>query len=256
MSGTELKPLEGKTALVTGASMNLGAVTARTLAQQGVTVAINYLAEEDQPTKVLESLRPHGQPSYAIPGDLADGPQVGAVVEQALERLGGRVDILVNNAGPFNGQPFAELPEAEWDRILDVNLKAAYLAAQGVFPGMRQAGWGRIINMAAGSAFIRNHGIYGLAKGAVILLTEALALELGPQITVNAIAPGQIAESGPDISAIDPTFVPRAIAHSPSGRLVTRPEVAQLIAWLCSPAADQITGHTIPIDGGWRFNRF
>jgi NAD(P)-dependent dehydrogenase (short-subunit alcohol dehydrogenase family) len=256
MSGTEPKPLEGKTALVTGASMNLGAVTARTLAEQGATVAINYLSGEDEPAQVLKSLRPHGQPSYAIPGNLADGPQVMAVVEQALERLGGRVDILVNNAGPFNGQPFADLPEGEWDRILDVNLKAAYLAAQGVIPGMRQAGWGRIINMAAGSAFIRNHGIYGLAKGAVILLTEALALELGPQITVNAIAPGQIAESAPDISAIDPTFVGRAIAHSPSGRLVTRPEVAQLIAWLCSPPADQITGHTIPIDGGWRFNRF
>jgi NAD(P)-dependent dehydrogenase (short-subunit alcohol dehydrogenase family) len=110
--------------------------------------------------------------------------------------------------------------------------------------------------MAAGSAFIRNHGVYGLAKGAVILLTEALALELGPAITVNAVAPGQIAESGPDISAIDPTFINRAIAHTPVGRLVTRPEVASLIVWMCSPAADLITGHTIPVDGGWRFNRF
>jgi NAD(P)-dependent dehydrogenase (short-subunit alcohol dehydrogenase family) len=139
---------------------------------------------------------------------------------------------------------------------LNVNLKAAYLAAQVVAPGMKAAGWGRIINMAAGSAFIRNHSVYGLAKGAVILLTEALALELGPEITVNAVAPGQIAESGPDISAIDPTFIERAIAHSPGGRLVTRQEVANLIVWLCSPAADMITGHTIPIDAGWRFNRF
>jgi len=137
-----------------------------------------------------------------------------------------------------------------------VNLKAAYLMAQAAAPGMKAAGWGRMINMAAGSAFIRNHGVYGLAKSAVILLTEALALELGPQITVNAVAPGQIAESGPDISAIDPTFVDRAIRHTPAGRLVTRQEVANLIAWLCSPAADLITGHTIPIDGGWRFNRF
>ncbi len=148
------------------------------------------------------------------------------------------------------------LAESEWDRIMNVNLKAAYLMAQAVAPGMQAAGWGRIITMAAGSAFIRNHGVYGLAKGAVILLTEALALELGPAITVNAVAPGQIAESGPDISAIDPTFVDRAIAHTPAGRLVTRAEVAGLIAWLCSPAADLITGHTIPVDGGWRFNRF
>lgn len=256
MVRTEQRPLEGKTALVTGASMNLGAVTGRTLAEQGATVAINYLSHEAEPVQVLESLRPHGQPSFAVPGDLGQGAEVKSVVDQALQHLGGRIDILVNNAGPFNGQPFVDLPEGEWDRIMNVNVKATYLAAQGVVPGMRQSGWGRIINMAAGSAFIRNHGIYGLAKGAVILFTEALALELGPEITVNAIAPGQIAESAPDISAIDPTFVERAIAHSPSGRLVTRPEVARLIAWLCCPPADQITGLTIPIDGGWRFNRF
>jgi NAD(P)-dependent dehydrogenase (short-subunit alcohol dehydrogenase family) len=249
-------PLAGKTALVTGASLNLGAVTAQTLAAQGATVAINHLTTEPEPAGLLKALRPYGQPAYAIPGDLSSGREARAVAEQALHLLGGRIDIVVNNAGPFNADPFVKLPEAEWDRIMNVNLKAAYLTTQVAAPGMKAAGWGRIINMAAGSAFIRNHGVYGLAKGAVILLTEELALELGPEITVNAVAPGQIAESGPDISAIDPTFVERAIAHSPGGRLVTRPEVAALIAWLCSPAADMITGHTLPIDAGWRFNRF
>ncbi len=248
--------LEGKSAFVTGASMNLGAVTARTLAEHGAAVAINYLGSEPEPVRLLEALRAAGNPAYAIAGDLAVGSDARRVVEQALEKLGGRIDILVNNAGPFNADPFAALAETEWDRIMNVNLKAAYLMTQAAAPGMQTAGWGRIINMAAGSAFIRNHGVYGLAKGAVILLTEALALELGPQITVNAVAPGQIAESGPDISAIDPTFVDRAIRHTPAGRLVTRQEVANLIAWLCSPAADLITGHTIPVDGGWRFNRF
>ncbi len=256
MSQNDARLLESKTALVTGASMNLGAVTARAIAAQGATVAINYLAAEREPGELLDALRSYGQPAYTAPGDLSQGSDVRRVLESAARALGGRIDILVNNAGPFNADPFATLAEAEWDRILNVNLKAAYLAAQLVVPGMRAAGWGRIINMAAGSAFIRNHGVYGLAKGAVILLTEALALELGPEITVNAIAPGQIAESGPDISAIDPTFIDRAIAHSPSKRLVTRAEVANLIVWLCSPAADLITGHTIPIDGGWRFNRF
>jgi NAD(P)-dependent dehydrogenase (short-subunit alcohol dehydrogenase family) len=236
--------------------MNLGAVTARTLAEHGATVAINYLAHEPEPVVLLESLRARGRPAYAIPGDLSVGSQARSVVEQAIDRLGGRIDVLVNNAGPFNADPFVKLAEAEWDRIMNVNLKAAYLAAQVAAPGMKAAGWGRIVNMAAGSAFLRNHSVYGLAKGAVILLTEALAFELGPEITVNAVAPGQIAESGPDISAIDPTFIERAIAHSPGGRLVTRQEVANLIVWLCSPAAELITGHTIPIDAGWRFNRF
>ncbi|NIM95329.1 MAG: SDR family oxidoreductase [Anaerolineales bacterium] len=250
------KLLEGKTAFVTGGSMNLGAVTAKTLAQNGAKIAINYLDSEPEPTEVLASLQELGSPSNGIPGDLSHGSTVVSVVKKAIDLLGGRIDILVNNAGPFNADPFASLDESEWDRILNVNLKAVYLATQGVVPGMKDAGWGRIINMSAGSKYIRNHGIYGLAKAAISFLTEELALELGPEITVNAVAPGQIAESGPDISAIDPTFVDRAIAHSPGGRLVTRPEVANLILWLCSPAADMITGLTIPIDAGWRFNRF
>lgn len=248
--------LTGKTAFVTGASRNLGAVTAQTLAKYGATVAINHLDTEPAPTAIIEALRAYGQPAYAIPGDLSVGANVTSVTQQAVEKLGGRVDILVNNAGPFSATPFADLPESEYDLIMNVNVKAAYLATQVVVPGMRAGGWGRIINMAAGSAYIRNHSVYGLAKSAVIMLTEALAFELGPEISVNAVAPGQIAESGPDISAIDPTFIDRAIAHSPTGRLVTRPEVAELIAWLCSSSADQMTGVTIPIDGGWRFNRF
>jgi NAD(P)-dependent dehydrogenase (short-subunit alcohol dehydrogenase family) len=252
----EGKFLEGKTAFVTGASMNLGAVTARTLAEHGATVAINYLGGEPEPEDLLEALCAAGHPAYAIVGDLAAAGDARRVADQALDALGGRIDILVNNAGPFNADPFVALADGEWDRIMNVNLKAAYLMAQAAAPGMQAAGWGRIVNMAAGSAFIRNHGVYGLAKGAVILLTEALALELGPAITVNAVAPGQIVESGPDISAIDPTFIDRATAHTPAGRLVTRQEVADLIVWLCSPAADLITGHTIPVDGGWRFNRF
>jgi NAD(P)-dependent dehydrogenase (short-subunit alcohol dehydrogenase family) len=253
---SDLRPLAGKTALVTGASRNLGADIARTLAAQGAVLAINYLTNEREASNLVDTLRAYGQLAFAIPGDLAQGSEVRSVVEKAIDCLGGRIDILINNAGPFNADPFAVLVEAEWDRIVNVNLKAAFLATQVAVPGMRAAGWGRVVNVAAGSAFIRNHGVYGLAKTALITLTEELALELGPQITVNAVAPGQIAESGPDISAIDPTFVDRAIAYSPAGRLVTRAEVANVIAWLCSPAADVITGHTIPLDGGWRLSRF
>ena len=252
----EQKSLTGKAALITGASRNLGAVIASKLAENGAAVAINYLHTDPETTGLMERLREHGQPAHAIPGDMAIPDDVRAVTEHALGLLGGRIDILVNNAGPFNADSFATLTEPEWDRIMNSNLKAAYLAAQVVIPGMRAAGWGRIINIGAGSAYIRNHGVYGLAKGALILLTEALALELGPQITVNVIAPGQLIESAPDISEIDPTFIDRAIAHSPSGRLATRSEVADLVLWLCDPTADLITGHTIPLDGGWRFNRF
>ena len=153
------------------------------------------------------------------------------MAEEALSKAG-RIDVLVNNTGPFSMDPFATLAEEEWDRILDANLKAAYVCSQVVVPGMRQAGWGRIVNVSAGSAYIRNHSIYTLAKAALITLTEELALELGPEITVNAITPGQICESAADIAEFDPTFVERAIEWTPLKRLVTRPEVAAIVAEL------------------------
>lgn len=249
--------LAGKTVLVTGSSRNLGASIVDRLATLGATVAVNYHSSGDVARVLVERLRLRtGAPHVAVAGDGTTGAGVRRLVDDALAQLGGRIDVLVNNAGPFSMQPYAELPEEEWDRIWDSNVKAAYLAAQLVAPGMRTAGWGRIVNMSAGSAYLRNHSIYGLAKGAMIQLTEELALELGPEITVNAVAPGQIAESAADIAEFDPTFVDRAIARTPAGRLVMRSEVAELIGTLCSPAMAMVTGVTIPIDGGWRINRF
>jgi NAD(P)-dependent dehydrogenase (short-subunit alcohol dehydrogenase family) len=153
-------------------------------------------------------------------------------------------------------RPFAELDEAEWDEVWDVNVKAAHLATQLVAGGMRAAGWGRVILLSAGSAYLRNHSIYGLAKQAITYFAEELAVELAPEITVNAVAPGQIAESAEDIAEHDPDFVARATASTPAGRLVTRPEVAELIAQLCGPAFAMVTGATLPVDGGWRLPRF
>lgn len=249
--------LAGKTALVTGSSRNLGASIVDRLATLGATVAVNYHSSAMIAEALVEGLRRRtGAPHVAIAGDGTTGAGVRRLVGDALQQLGGRVDVLVNNAGPFSMQPYAELPEEEWDRIWDSNVKAAYLAVQLVAPAMRAAGWGRIVNLSAGSAYLRNHSIYGLAKGAMIQLTEELAVELGPEVTVNAVAPGQIAESAADIAEYDPTFVERAIAHTPARRLVTRGEVAELVGLLCSPSMDMVTGATIPIDGGWRMNRF
>jgi NAD(P)-dependent dehydrogenase (short-subunit alcohol dehydrogenase family) len=191
----------------------------------------------------------------AVRGDTASGEGVRGLVTEALERLG-RIDVLVNNSGPWGAEPYAELTEELWDSVLNSNVKAAYLASQAVVPGMRAAGWGRIVNIAAGSMYLRNHSAYGLAKNAVGFLTEQLAVELGPAITVNAISPGQILESTPDIEEFDPTFVPRTIDATPLRRLVTRGEVADMVVLLCTPAFAIVTGATVPMDGGWRFYRF
>jgi NAD(P)-dependent dehydrogenase (short-subunit alcohol dehydrogenase family) len=248
--------LEGRTALVTGASRNLGATIAERLAAAGATVALHGRTPGGAELVAARLRRDTGRDHLTVAGELDGGSSVRDLVEEALDGLGGRIDVLVHNAGPFSMTPFGELAEDEWDMVWNVNVKAAYLAARLAAPAMREAGWGRVVLISAGSAYLRNHAVYGLAKQALGFLAEELALELGPAITVNAIAPGQIEESAADIAEYDPSFVERAVAHTPAGRLVTRAEVAELVALLCGPQFAMVTGATLPVDGGWRFNRF
>jgi NAD(P)-dependent dehydrogenase (short-subunit alcohol dehydrogenase family) len=249
--------LDGKAALVTGASRNLGAVIAERLAHHGAAVAVNYHASAEAAEGLVERLRNEtGGKHVAIQADVRESAEIHRLVETAAEALGGRVDVLINNVGPFSMTPYSELPESDWDHIWDVNVKAAYLASQCVAPAMRTAGWGRIVNISAASYVLRNHSIYGLAKDALIFLTEELAVELGPEVTVNAVAPGQIIESAADIAEFDPTFVDRSIGATPAGRLVTRREVADVVGALCSPLFAVVTGATIPVDGGFHLRCF
>lgn len=246
--------LAGKAALVTAGSRNLGSAVAVALAERGARVAVNYHSSQGEAEALLD--RMPGSGHAAVRGDAGSPDGVRAIVTEAREALGSPIQVLINNYGPFSMTPFAEMPEDEWDRIWDANVKVAYVAVRSVVPGMREAGWGRIVNLSAGSAYLRNHSIYTLSKESLLTLTEALAVELGPEINVYAVAPGQIAESAEDIAEFDPSFVERSIAATPIGRLVTRPEVAAIIAELCGPLFDAVTGVTIPVDGGWRLPRF
>ena len=247
--------LEGHVALVTGAARNLPAVIAAEFAAAGAGVAINDVANREQAEELAASINDFGGRAAVFMADVADREQLLRLVGDVEEELG-TVDILINGAGPFAMDPFPQLPEADWDRVMDANLKAIYMLSGLVAEGMRAKGWGRIINVSAGSADLRNHSIYGLSKWGVRHLTESLALELGPEVTVNAISPGQIAESAPDIAEFDPTFVDRAIAWTPVGRLVTRPEIARMMVLMCSPAWDLVTGETLRMDGGWGIPRW
>lgn len=249
-------PFAGRTALVTGSSRNLGAEIAMELARRGARVGVNYSSSRDQAEAVVTAMTDLSDLGHrALQADLADSDQVRSLCERVMSEFGS-VDILVNNAGPFSMEPFVALDVAEWDRIWDTNVKSAFLCTQMLAPSMKERGWGRIVNISAGSAYLRNHSIYTLAKDALITLTEELALELGPEVNVNAIAPGQIAESADDIAEFDPTFVERSIEWTPAGRLARRSEVAAIVAELCGPTFDVVTGVTIPVDGGWRLNRF
>lgn len=249
-------PLDGKRALVTGSSRNLGATIARTLAESGASVAVTYLTSEDRARELVSTLETGGGTHVAVAMDAADPASVRTAIEATVSGLGGDIDVLVNNAGPYASTPFVELDEADWDRVWDANVKGAYVAAQEVAPGMKRSGWGRIVNVSAVSAYVRNRSIYTLAKSAVITLTESLALELAPEVTVNAVAPGQIAESLPDLREFNSEWADEVLEATPLGRLVTRRDVAGLVALLCSPSFDGVTGATIPVDGGLRIRAF
>lgn len=238
--------LAGKIALVTGASRGTGAAIARALARHGACVAVHYRTAASHATSVVASIKAEGGEARAFRADLAHSAEVRSLIGAVTADVGA-ISILVNNAGPFSDTPFRALPEADWDYIMATNLKAVYLAAQLVAPGMDQQGWGRIINLGATSAFVRSHAVYGLAKAALLHLTESLALELAPAITVNAVVPSQIASPRTDRL---PEYKAAAIAATPLGRLVTEPEIATMVVLLCSPAFDVVTGRAIVMDGG------
>jgi NAD(P)-dependent dehydrogenase (short-subunit alcohol dehydrogenase family) len=249
--------MAGKRALVTAGSRNLGVAIAARLARAGMSVGVNYHSSRDAAEDLVDRLeRETGGTHVALPADVADPDQVKGMVADAAGRLGGPIDVLVNNAGPFGVTPFADLEEEEWDLVWDANVKATYVATQAVVPGMRRSGWGRIVNLSAVSAYIRNRGMYTLAKSAINTLTEQLALELAPEITVNAVAPGQIQESLDDLREFVPEWAERVVRMTPAARLVRRDELAEIVYLLCTPAFDMVTGLTIPVDGGLRLPRF
>lgn len=244
--------LEGHTAFVTASSRNLGANIATALAEAGADVVVTYNESRDAALDLIAEF-PAGNHS-AVYGDMSHGDGIRAMVDAAVSAAPRAIDILVNNSGPFSMEPFIDLDPSEWDRIWTSNVKAAYLTSKMLVPAMK--GWGRIVNVSAGSAYLRNHSIYTLAKDALITFTESLAVEVAPEVNVNCVAPGQIAESAADMAEIDPSFVERAIAATPLGRLATRDEVARIVTELCGPYFDMVTGTTIPIDGGWRLPTF
>jgi 3-oxoacyl-[acyl-carrier protein] reductase len=254
MADRKANPLDGKVALITGAARNLPAVIASELAAAGAAVAVNDVVAEEELGELVDTIRRQGGPAAMFMADVSRREQAAEMVAQAADELG-TIDILVNGAGPFTITPFQALREEEWDRIMDVNLKAVYLLTQLVAPNMREKGWGRIINFSACSADHRNPSVYSLSKNAVRFLTQSMALQLAPAITVNAISPGQIAESAPVISAYDPALLERAIEHTLTGRLVTRREIAHMIVLMCTPAFDSVTGQILRMDGGWSIPR-
>lgn len=247
--------LNGRKALVTGGSRNLGAEIARFLAAEGASVAVNYRSSSSEADRVVDSLECRDTAHHiAVQGDVSQPSDVSRIVETCSVEFEGPIDILINNAGPYVSRPFVELTVEEFDRVWNTKVRAIYLLARAVAPGMRAVGYGRIVNLSASSAFVRNRSIYTLANASVITFTEQLAVELSPDVLVNAVAPGQIHESMEELRTLAPEWADEVVRRTPLGRLATRREIARVVALMCGSAFDAVTGVTVPVDGGLRLN--
>ena len=244
--------LARKAALVTGGGTGLGRSVTLALARAGCAVAVNYPgADEAEAQATAAEARALGVMAMAVRGDVSREDEVAAMAAQAHGALG-RLDILVNNAGTTVFVPFPDLDALhmdDWDRIMAVNVKGAFLCARAAAPYMRQTGGGRICNVASISGLKPGGSSipYSVSKSALIGLTRCLAVALAPDILVNAVAPGTMPTRwgirlGDD--AFD-TYAERAL----TGRIVTTDEVAQAILALLTN--DSLTGEILPVDGGY-----
>ena len=241
------KELQGKVALVSGASRKLGSTICLTFARYGVKVAVNYNRSEAHAQELVAEIQAMGTQACALQADLRNSDQAAALVEDAWNRFG-PIDFLVNNLGTYDDRPFLDMPADVFDEILSTNVKAAFLLARAAGPKMKNRGSGCIVNVAAADAYHRSHSVYGLAKQGVLYLTEALALELAPEVRVNAVAPDLMADNE-DLDP-DSEFARGSVSATPLGRLVRRDEVARMICSLCTSGFGFVTGQTIGMDGG------
>lgn len=243
---------EGKTALVTGASKGIGKAIAARLAEEGVSVALNYYPAEgeDAIAATLKEIEPTVGRAVAVPGDVSQLHDIHSVVDRTLEAFG-RIEILVNNAGITLWKPFFEVTEELWDRQIDTNLKSQFFLAQLAAEDMVTRGRGRIVNIGSvlGRGANESVAAYSASKGGIAALTRALALELGSSgITVNAVAPGPI-EVARNV-ADDPEYSAHWAPLLPAGRIGYPRDVAAAVAFLASDEADFITGQVLYVDGG------
>ena len=238
--------LTGKCALVTGASGGLGSAIAKALHGAGAKVALSGTREEPL-NKLAAEL---GEGAYAVPANLSDPESVAALPKAAIEAMGA-IDILVNNAGITRDNISMRLKDADWDDVMQVNLKAAFNLTQGVMRGMMKSRTGRIINITSIVGVTGNPGQvnYAASKAGIIGFSKSLAKELGARgVTVNVVAPGYVET---DMTASISDGAREAMLGSvPVGRPATPDDIASAVLFLASDGASYITGHVLHVDGG------
>jgi 3-hydroxybutyrate dehydrogenase len=256
--------LKGKVAIVTGSTSGIGLGIAGVLAAQGADIVLNGFGDAGDIEATRAGLeRRHGVRAVHDGADMSKGEAVRGLVAATVERLG-RIDILVNNAGIQFTAPVEEFPAAKWDAILAINLSAAFHGIAAALPRMKRQGWGRVVNIASAHGLVGSvhKAAYVAAKHGLVGLTKVVGLETaGTGITVNAVCPGwvrtplverQIAQLA-DRKRISVAQAATELLgdKQPSGSFVTPEQLGHTVAFLCSPAADQITGTALAVDGAW-----
>ncbi|HEY1095867.1 MAG TPA: 3-hydroxybutyrate dehydrogenase [Alphaproteobacteria bacterium] len=255
--------LDGKVALVTGSTSGIGLGIAKALAEQGAHIMLNGLGSDEQIAQAKAEISQAGHKVSFHPADLTKPDQIAALIASTIENFG-RIDILVNNAGIQHVAALDEFPPEKWEQIIQLNLVAAFHTLRLAIPYMKKQGWGRVINMASAHALVASpfKSAYVAAKHGLAGLTKTLALEVAQQnITVNAICPGyvktplvenQIADQAKARGITEEEVIKNVLlAAQPTKKFTTVEQVAGLAIFLCSDAADNITGSLQSIDGGW-----
>jgi NAD(P)-dependent dehydrogenase (short-subunit alcohol dehydrogenase family) len=243
--------LEGKVAIVTGSSRGIGRAIAERFAAEGARLTVNWTSREQQAREVVDAITRDGGEAISVRGDVSRSVDVHNLVQETVDHYG-RVDILVNNAGVMVTKSLPETTEEEWDRTIDVNLKGAYLCSKEVIPIMQRQQYGRIINISSNSGLYHPSAMrfteYVTSKAGMNGLTKAMALSLGPHITVNAVCPGWIKTEM--VEGTDPVVEQRILDETALHRWGRPDEVAAAAVFLASKDADFITGELLIVAGG------
>ncbi len=240
--------LSGKVALVTGGSRGIGRAISLALAGQGAAVAVNYISNKDAAEEVVREIAGGGGTAIALQGDVAtDGARL---VNETKEQLEG-FHILVNNAGLTQDNLILRMSEEAWDRVMEVDLRGAFIATKAALRPMIRQRWGRIINIASVAGLVGNPGQanYAAAKAGLIGLTKSVAKEVASRnVTANAIAPGLVAtEMTADLTEEQQQAM---LQLAPLGRAATPEEIAPAVVYLASDEAAYVTGTVLTVDGG------
>ena len=242
--------LEGKAALVTGGSRGIGRAVCLELARRGACVAVNYAGNAAAAEETVESCKAKGVDAFSVQADVADAAACDAMVKEVLSRFG-RLDILVNNAGITRDGLMPMLKDADWDAVLDANLKGAFHCMRAAYRPMMKQKYGRVVNLSSIVGLRGNAGQtnYAASKAGLIGLTKSMAKELaGRNVTVNAVAPGFI---DTDMTAALPEKARESmLASIPMGRLGQGGDVAKAVAFFAGDGAGYVTGQVLCVDGG------